>query len=124
MGAGPEGSAGTVDPDTQSHRRAPDQSEDKDLEYLTPPLTAAGTPSVNAESRKNLALLRALAERRDAEAGIRKQKPLPMDHPSVVAEIKHDQITRMMEHPEPKGNILEEEYNIGDPFDSDDDYID
>jgi hypothetical protein len=130
MGAGPEGSAGTVEPDAQSHRKANDQSADKDLEYLTPPLIAAGTPSVNDRSRKSLALLRALAEKRDAEAGIVKQEPLPRDHPSVLAEIKHDKIAQMMQEipNQNKGNILEEEYDIGDPFvaapDNDDDYID
>jgi hypothetical protein len=130
VGARPEGIAGNLYRGQPSQKQATDQSEDKDLEYLTPPLIAAGTPSVNDRSRKSLALLRTLAEKRDAEAGIVKQEPLPRDHPSVLAEIKHDKIAQMMQEipNQNKGNILEEEYDIGDPFvaapDNDDDYID
>ena len=130
LGAGPEGIAGEVPPESASIHV--DQSEDADNEFLRSGVdTISGTPDTRptAAQRKNLALMRARAERQDAEAGIVKHKPLPKDHPSVLAEIKHDRIERMMQEVpnQHKGNLLDEA-DIGDPFaadlDSDDDYID
>jgi hypothetical protein len=83
-----------------------------------------------SHQRKDLALLRLNAEKKSAEEGREglvnppSQPGMERDDPRVLSEIKHDKIVQMMEQPEPKGDLLGEEYNIGDPFDSDDDYID
>ena len=137
MGAAPEGSAGTVEPDAQSHRKATDQSEDKDLAFLQEGLERPGTDDrLASHQRKDLALLRLNAEKKSAEEGREglvnppPQPGMERDDPEVIAEIKHDKIDQMMrEIPnQNKGNILEEEYDIDDPFaaapDNDDDYID